>query len=223
MIAILSAMDVEIDLLKCEMQNPKVEEHLKNNFTKGKISGHEVVLAASSIGKVNAAITAQFVINNYKPDIILHTGIAGALAPYVEELTLCLGERITYHDFSPTIMDNFMPFQRYFYSDAKLMQIAEDYLKENEVPYEKGLIATGDSFVETREQKYAIRQKMPALCVDMESAAIACAAFVNRVPILVVRTISDLADEDSHTSYEKNEQVAADISANLVLEIIKRM
>ncbi|MDO5022936.1 MAG: 5'-methylthioadenosine/adenosylhomocysteine nucleosidase [Eubacteriales bacterium] len=223
MIAILSAMDVEIDLLRSEMQNPKVEEHLKNNFTKGKLYGQETVIAASSIGKVNAAITAQFTINTFHPDLIIHTGIAGGLAPYIKELTVVLGERITYHDFEPQIMDNFPPYTRYFYSDSRLLNLAEENLKEKGINYEKGLIATGDAFVETSDQKNAIRQKMPAISVDMESAAIACAAYINSVPILVVRSISDLADEDSLETYEKNKQTAADISANLVLDILKKI
>jgi adenosylhomocysteine nucleosidase len=223
MIAILSAMELEIDLLRSEMQNPKVEEHLKNNFTRGKLRGQEVVVAASSIGKTNAAIMAQFTIDKFRPDTIIHTGIAGGLAPHVKELTIVLGERITYHDFEPEIMDNFPPYTRYFYSDQRLLNLAEEHLKENGLIYEKGLIATGDSFIETSEQKHAIRQNMPALSVDMESAAIACAAYVNSIPILVVRSISDLADEDSQEAYEKNKQNAANISANLVIDILKRM
>lgn len=223
MIAILSAMELEIDLLRSEMQSPKVEEHLKNTFTKGKLRGQETVVAASSIGKVNAAITAQFTIDTFHPDIIIHTGIAGALAPHVKELTVVLGERITYHDFEPEIMDNFPPYTRYFYSDQRLLNLAEEHLKEKGYNYEKGLIATGDSFIETSEQKHAIRQKMPALSVDMESAAIACAAYVNSIPILVVRSISDLADEESHDAFEENKHKAADVSAELVLDVLKKM
>lgn len=223
MIVILAAMDVEVALLASRMEQPE-EINLKGRvFTTGILCGHEAAVGASGVGKTNAANCAQMAIDYFKPDYLLHTGIAGSLTRDAGVLSIVLGEKLTFHDLDHRIMEKFFPFQTYFYSDEGLLKTAEDYLKEQNDHFLKGLIATGDSFIESTAQKNAITDRMPALCADMESAAVAATAYINGVPFLVVRAISDLADEDSRDTYQGNKRSASDVGAGMIVDIVEHI
>lgn len=220
MIAVLSAMQSEIDLLLEKMTDKNETVLCGNTYTVGLLHGKQVVVGAASVGKTNAAIGAQAVIDRFQPQYLLHTGIAGSLSGEAGLLSIVLGERLTYHDLDHQIMLSFPPHCEYFYSDKKLLAIAEDYLQRQGDHYLKGLIATGDAFIDSTAQKKAITDRMPALAADMESAAIACCCHVNGVPFLVVRAISDLADEDSRDTYEGNKRGASDVGAGMIADIV---
>ncbi len=222
MIVILAAMDVEVALLASRMENKEEITIKSRSFIKGRLCGHDAVVGASGVGKTNAANCTQMAIDHFQPDFLLHTGIAGSLTRDAGVLSIVLGEKITFHDLDHRIMEKFFPYQVYFHSDEKLLQTAEDYLKEQGDHHLKGLIATGDCFIESTAQKNAITDRMPALCADMESAAVAATAYSNQVPFLVVRAISDLADEESRDTYEENERTAADIGAGIVMRVLER-
>lgn len=222
MIVILAAMDVEVALLASKMENKKEVNIKSRSFIVGNLCGHEAAVGASGVGKTNAANCTQMAIDHFKPDFLLHTGIAGSLTKDAGVLSIVLGESITFHDLDHRIMEKFFPFQTHFHSDKRLLQTAENYLTEQKDHYLKGLIATGDCFIESTAQKNAITDRMPALCADMESAAVAATAYINQVPFLVVRAISDLADEESRGDYEQNERTAADIGAGIVMRVLER-
>lgn len=223
MIAVLSAMQSEIDLLLEKMTDKNETVLCGNTYTVGLLHGKQVVVGAASVGKTNAAIGAQALIDRFHPDCLLHTGIAGSLSKDAGLLSIVLGERLTYYDLDHDIMKNFPPYQEYFLSDAKLLSIAEEYLKKQGDRYLKGLIATGDAFIESTAQKKAITDRMPALAADMESAAIACCCHVNGVPFLVVRAISDLADEDSRDTYQGHKRSASDVGAGMIVDIVEHI
>lgn len=223
MIAVLSAMQSEIDLLLDRMADKSETVLCGNTYTVGLLHGKQVVVGAASVGKTNAAIGAQALIDRFHPDCLLHTGIAGSLSGDAGLLSIVLGERVTYHDLDHDIMLSFPPHQEYFESDKTLLHIAEEYLKSQGERYLKGLIATGDAFIESTAQKKAITDRMPALAADMESAAIACCCHVNKVPFLVVRAISDLADEDSRDTYHGNKRSASDVGAGMIVNIVEHI
>ena len=221
MIAILSAMDIECEKLIGQMDNAAPFDLNGRTFTHGRLKNHDIIVGAASVGKTNAAIGAQMVIDRFHPDAIIHTGIAGGLHKDAALLRVVLGESITFHDMDPKILEKFYPYQTAFHSDEKLLAIAEKYMQDSGNPYLKGLIVTGDQFIESQEQKDQILSRHPAaLAADMESAAIANAAFVNGIALLVIRTISDLADDASRETYDNNMQRAADIGAKIVMRVL---
>ncbi len=222
MIAILSAMDIECEKLIGQMDNAAPFDLNGRTFTHGRLKNHDIIVGAASVGKTNAAIGAQMVIDRFHPDAIIHTGIAGGLHRDAALLRVILGERITFHDMDPKILQKFYPYRMYFQSDERLLAIAEKYMQDSGSPYLKGLIVTGDQFIESQEEKDRILFKHPsALAADMESAAIASAAFVNNIPLLVIRTVSDLADDAGRETYDNNMQHAADIGAGVVLSVLE--
>lgn len=223
MIAVLSAMQAEIDLLLEKMTDKEPTTLCGNTYTVGTLQGKQAVVGTSSIGKTNAAIGAQALIDRFYPDCLLHTGIAGSLCDQAGLLCVVLGEQLTYHDLDHQIMLDFPPHTEYFKSDPKLLKLAEEHLRREGDRYLKGLIATGDAFIESSAQKKAITDRMPALAADMESASIACCCHVNGVPFLVVRAISDLADENSHDTYKEHKRGASDVGASLIMDLIQKI
>ena len=222
MIAVLCAMDVESALLVSKMEEPREETLNGLVLTTGRLCGHDVVVGVMNVGKANAAMATQMVIDHFHPKMLLHTGIAGSLSKEAGVLSIVLGESLTFHDLDHQIMQKFYPNQTFFHSDKALMETAEQYLIENGDHYLKGLIATGDTFIESTAQKEAITSRFPALAADMESAAVGLCAHVNGIPFLVIRAISDLADEDSRETYDDNERTAADIGAGIVMRVLER-
>ncbi len=177
-------------------------------------------MLACSIGKVNAAIGTQILINKYNVDYIINTGIAGGLSPKLKHLSVVISEKLTYHDFDKTLKINWFPNQEYFYADTNLISKAEEAAKRNKLDYYKGVIVTGDKFVSSQELKNNLIEKFDALCVEMEGAAIAHTSYVNDIPFVVIRCISDLADEASNEDYKNFENLAALESSKLVIEMI---
>lgn len=223
MILILSAMDVEIAALVDFMRDVEAVDLKGRTFYTGTLKGKKAAVGTSSVGKTNAACGAQMAIGRFSPDVLLHTGIAGSLSPLAPVGSVVLGEKMTYHDVNRDIMLNFFPHTEYFSSDERLLKLAERYLREQGGAYVRGLIATGDAFIETTAQKKAITDRMPALAVDMESAAIAMCAHVNGVPCAVVRAISDMADENSTETYEANKRSSSEIGAGLVMSMVEAL
>ena len=177
-------------------------------------------MATAGIGKSNAAIGTQLMLDHFHIDRLIHTGIAGSLSADVKCLALILAEQVTYHDVRPRQMINFYPHQASFASDPHLLAAAEQIAKARQLDYHRGLTVTGDDFIDSPEKKARILKDYPALAVDMESASVANAAYINAIPFLVIRSISDLADDPSGMTYREFEQKAADQAAQLVQELV---
>ena len=219
---IISAMWVEAEKLHKAMEQDTVKEYEYNGmkFYEGRLCGCDVVLSTCGVGKINAAIYTQLMIDKFAPDEIIHTGIAGSLDPAVKHLDVVIAEGLTYHDVRKSQLTELFPFREIFPTDPELA----DLLLENAeaARSHKGLILTGDLFVTDAEGKNKLKERFPqALCVEMESCAVAHAAFVNGVPIAVVRCISDLADGDAHEDYAEFEKKASDIAAEIVMNALK--
>lgn len=223
MIAILAAMKVECEYLISHTQNKREVELFGRPFTLGTLCGHEVVIGELSIGKVNAALTCQQVVDAFSPRMVLHTGIAGGLQKHLGVQAVIIGESLTYHDFDPEIMRKFFPHIETFYSDPELVKLAENALSEEDIPYHKGLIVTGDKFIASNQEVEDILFRFPALAADMESAAIACCCYISKVPLLVIRSVSDFADDDAKETYEENKKFSADVGAKVIIHILKQL
>ncbi len=219
---IISAMWVEAKLLAEAMDNVKITEYNGMKFYDGLLCGHSVILSTCGVGKLNAAIYTQLMIDRFNIGRLIHTGIAGSLDSSAGHLDVVIANCLTYHDVRKSQMTDLFPYQEYFKTDENLhgllLQCAEE--KGNSKVHD-GMILTGDAFVTSREQKENLKKRFPqALCVDMESCAVAHTAYVNQIPTGILRCISDLADGDAHGDYATFEQKAADKAAEIVIKAV---
>ncbi|NBG88652.1 5'-methylthioadenosine/adenosylhomocysteine nucleosidase [Isachenkonia alkalipeptolytica] len=222
-VGIIGAMPVETEIIKNDLENCFIETHAGLDYYVGKINDIEVVLVVCGIGKVNAAIYTQILIDKYSVDKIINTGIAGGLSDDINHLSIVLSKQLTYYDVRRTQMISCFPNQEFFEADANLIDLATKISKSNNLDYHIGTIVSGEDFISDTRRKREFHQIYKATCVEMEGAAIAHTAFVNQVPFLVIRCISDLSNEASTEDYTEFEELAAHKSANLVKEMIRQL
>ncbi len=212
MIAIITAMEVELRNILARMDEPQpVEKPGLWGYT-GKLEGHTVLAAVCGVGKVCAAQCTQQIISEYHPEAVLHSGIAGAVAPGLGHLDIVIARELTYRDMAEKTKRKFLPFGGCYVADPRLVTALRRACPESLL----GCIATGDLFVETGEEKERLRRDFNALCAEMEGAAVAHVCAVNRVPFAVVRCISDLADDNARGDYDDFELLAARKSADIL-------
>lgn len=223
---IIGAMDVEVENLKNLMDNIVVTEKGSLKFYEGQINGKSVVVVQSGIGKVNAALCAQLLIIVFNVTHIINTGIAGAISDKLRILDIVISSDCIYHDVDTTFFgdpDCTLPdMPTKFIADSKLITIAQKAFKECKCNYNlhSGTITSGDRFIHSQEEKDIIKAKTNAMCVEMEGVAIAHACYLYNIPFLIIRTISDLANNLVVLDYAFNKSKAAEVSSNLVYNII---
>lgn len=217
-IGIISAMWVEAALLHTKMTNVREHEISGMKYYEGQIEKQEVVLSACGVGKVNAAIFTQIMIDRFGVDAILHTGIAGSMDDRAAHLSLVVANALTYYDVRKEQMIGCFPYQEIFRTDETLCRLAVGAAGEK---VHVGLIITGDDFIADREKKAQLKAKYDALCVEMEGAAVANTAFINQIPFVVIRCISDLADGAAAEDYKGFEQKAAEKAAGVIVRLLK--
>lgn len=231
MFGIIGAMQSEITLLLGNMKNTEKIQLGKKVFYKGTIEGQEVVLTESGMGKVNAAICAQILIDIFKVDYLINTGIAGGLHKDMHVADFAIGDSAVEYDIDLTpigaakgwIMGEDRSKPTVFHADSEMVKLFEKaaltVLPEGHVF--TGRIATGDIFVNTKELKKELIETYNAVACEMEGGAIMHTANENDVKCIVIRAISDLANDDSAESVSNFEQVVADRSANILLSFLK--
>lgn len=211
-IAIIGAMNEEVSTLGQKMNAVHKERISLNDLpiVSGTLAGREVVLARCGIGKVNAALATQYIIDRFQPQAVINTGVAGGLSPHALIGDLVIGENSLQHDFDVRHLNyskGTIPRLEVstFPADPGLVDLAvkaaQQELEQKRV--HKGLIVSGDQFISSREQKQKILAHFPAaVCAEMEGAAIAQAAYVNRIPHVIVRAISDQADNTAPADFQ---------------------
>ncbi len=219
MIAIITAMEVELRDILSRMENPQPVEKPGLWGYVGSLHGKTVLAAVCGVGKVCAAQCAQMIVSEYKPTAVLHSGIAGAVSPALRHLDVVVARELTYRDMSEPTKRDFVPFGGYFVADPKLVTLLRKACPESHL----GCIATGDLFVSSQSEKERLQRDFNALCAEMEGAAVAHVCAVNRVPFAVVRCISDLANDDAYGDYEHFELLAAKKSADILCGAIAMM
>lgn len=229
-IGIIGAMSIELELLKSRLEDsPAVTEAGGMVFTEGKINGAFVVLVQSGVGKVNAALCAQLLILKFGCTHIINTGIAGAMASGLRVLDFVASTDAVYHDMDATgfgYRKTEIPQMKCsdFPADGKMLEAARSAFREfsGEHKLVFGRIATGDQFVSDKEVKAAIQETCSPACVEMEGAAVAHACWINGIPFVIIRCMSDMADDDGESTYGFNENEAASLSGTLVLSMLGR-
>lgn len=227
MIGVMGAMIEEIEPLLRRMQNVRSERIGNNDYHTGRYADRDVVVAYSRIGKVNAAVTATMMIERFKIDRLLFSGVAGAISPELKVGDLICAEKLVQHDVDITAFGHkpgFIPETGDFFSaDAKLNDLAKNVAVRRSVKLGSGVIATGDQFIANPETKERIRMTFGADAVEMEGASVACVCDTFGIPFFVLRAISDAADMDAGFSFDEFLKSSAEISAEFVLEMVSAL
>ncbi|MBU8879480.1 5'-methylthioadenosine/S-adenosylhomocysteine nucleosidase [Bacillus sp. FJAT-29790] len=225
-IAIIGAMEEEVTLLREKIEDRGQEIIAGCEFTTGKMDGAEVVLLRSGIGKVNAAMSTTILLERFKPDFVINTGSAGGLNPELNVGDAVISTEVRHHDVDVTAFGyeygQVPQLPAAFEADSRLVQIAENCAQEiKDIQVVRGLIATGDSFMNDPVRVDFIRDKFTDLqAVEMEAAAIAQVSYQFGTPFVVIRSLSDIAGKESGISFEQFLEKAALHSANLVMKIV---
>ena len=227
-IALIGAMPPEISLLQESLQNLRSEHLADFDIYCGEYAGKNVVLALSGIGKVNAALSTALVLQ-HRPDFVINTGSAGGLGSGLKVGDVVIGTQTAHHDVDVTAfgyaIGHVPQMPARFESDPALCAAAEKAAAAFEhAAVHRGLIVSGDQFVHSSESVAEVRRHFPdAQAVEMEAAAIAQSCHRFGVPFVVVRAISDLADEEADTSFETFLKTASVHSAKMVLQLIEAL
>ncbi|MCR4956335.1 MAG: 5'-methylthioadenosine/adenosylhomocysteine nucleosidase [Lachnospiraceae bacterium] len=230
MLGIIGAMEVEVAKLKERMEHVEVTEKAGMHFYKGILNGGEVVVVQAGIGKVNAAACTQCLIDTYQPDYVINTGIGGSLNAEINICDVVLSTDAIEHDMDATIFD--YPYGHVpgmdvlaFEADEKLRAIAKEACEKvnPHIGVFEGRIVSGDQFISSKEKKEWLVNTFHGFCTEMEGASIAHVAHINKVPFLIIREISDKADESAQMDYPTFEKNAIECSVRLVYELAGRM
>ncbi len=189
-------------------------------FNIGKMGKHEIVALYCGVGKVNAAIATQSLAISYQADIIINAGTAGGISSEVELFDTVVSTETACHDMDENIYMAYHPYCKsiYFKADERLVELSR------QIPgnIHWGRMVTGDVFV-ADEGRQAIIEKFNPLSVDMESGSVAQVCYVNNIPFLSIRSITDTADHSGENVFEANCAKASAISANITVELIKKI
>ncbi|MEX6014540.1 5'-methylthioadenosine/adenosylhomocysteine nucleosidase [Mammaliicoccus sciuri] len=228
MIGIIGAMEEEVKILKSSIENRETIQIAHVIFYKGNIEDKQVVLAQSGIGKVNAAITATLLINEFKPDLIINTGSAGSVDSELNIGDIIISNKVYYHDVNATAFGyklGQVPSMPEFYeTDKELIDLAKSSIEQLDLNGIVGEVATGDSFIGSIDKRKVIKSNFPtASVVEMEAGAIAQTCYQYNVPIIVTRAVSDLADKESDVTFEEFLKVACVNSSKIVKLLLNRV
>ncbi len=229
-IGIIGAMEEEVTQLKEAMEVDATEEYASMSFCKGKLCGRDVVVVRSGIGKVNAGICAQILVDRFHVEVLINTGIAGSLDAAIDIGDMMISTDLVEHDMDATgfgypvgqipRMEVFS-----FAADPVLVQKAVDANAEAnpDIKTFTGRIVSGDQFVSSGEVKERLISTFQGRCTEMEGAAIAHAAYLNNVSCVIIRAISDKADNSATMDYPAFEKKAIQHSVRLVQNLLPRI
>lgn len=229
-IGIIGAMEEEVKILKEQMDITKVVVKASMEFCQGNYEGKEVVIVRSGIGKVNAAVCAQILVDEFHVEGIINTGIAGSLRNEINIGDIVLSKDALHHDMDAVEFGydvGVIPRmeQSIFEGDKGLINLAEEICKEvnPEINVFVGRVVSGDQFISNRDKKEEIIKNFQGYCTEMEGAAIAQTAYLNKIPFLIIRAISDKADNSAQVDYSQFESEAIEHTVKLVSQLIARM
>lgn len=231
-IAIIGAMDCEIDNFKNMIENIEEIEIANITYYKGKLCGKDIVLLKSGIGKVNAAIATTIAIEKFNVEKIIFTGVAGSGNPDYDISDIVISKDLIEHDFDTSALDGdeltvlVKGYDKNYYpADKSLIELAktsaQKVITDNKVYIDT--IATGDQFVGDNNKVKQIHNKFKAGAIEMEGASVAHAALMFKVPFVVIRSLSDKADSDAVVDFPKFVAKAAENSKKIVIEMLNNI
>ena len=229
MTGIIGAMESEVNAIYAQMENKEIVEYNGIKFYKGSLYGKDVVVIQCGIGKVNATLCTQLLILKFGVDKVVNTGIAGATGTDLNIYDFVVSTETVYHDFDTQFfgykLGQVPGLPETFKADEKLVESVVSAFNNSKLSSEHkirtGLIASGDQFIAGGEKKNFIVSNFHPLCVEMEGCAVAHACYKNNVPFVVVRCMSDCADDTVQVRYDEAE--ASALSSTMLLSIIKSL
>lgn len=227
MIGIIGAMQEEVEQIVAVMDVEREETKASMTFKAGKLSGQDVVIVVSGIGKVNAAICTQILVDDFKVDYVINTGIAGSLNAAIDIGDIVISSDVLHHDMDAT---NFgYPLGQVprmdtlsFPADKHLIEVAKNACAKAvpEIGTHVGRIVSGDQFISDKAVKERITKNFNGFCTEMEGASIAHTAYLNKVPFVIIRAISDKADDSATVDYPTFEKQAIANGVKLIKEFV---
>ena len=229
-IGIIGAMEEEVSMLKEQMEDVTVKVKASMEFNVGTLNGKDVVVVRSGIGKVNAGICAQILVDDFQVEGIINTGIAGSLKAEINIGDIVVSTDALQHDVDAQNF-GYAPGQiprmdvLAFPADETMAAQAEASCREvnPELGVFKGRVVSGDQFIADRGIKDEIIRKFQGYCTEMEGAAIAQAAYLNQIPFVVIRSISDKADDSASMDYPTFEKQAIENGVRLVKHMVSAL
>lgn len=228
-IGLIGAMNEEIELLAGHMDG--VTETIKAGITfrEGTFLGKRVVVCRSGVGKVNAAVTTQILIDRFGVETLLFTGVAGALDPQLNIGDIVVSTECMQHDMDVTALGfprGVIPYEdkSVFAADAGLLKLASesaDRLFHGRV--KQGRVLSGDQFIASRELVGELHRELGGTCTEMEGAAVAQACSMNGIPFVIIRSMSDKADGSAHVNFAEFTVQASENSYRIIEDIVKHL
>ena len=243
-IAILGAFADEIRMLEDSLNDAQLVEAGGIQFIKGTLRGKEVIVAFTGIGKVNASITSTLVIDHFNPSKVIFTGIAGGLNSELKPTDILVAEKCVQHDLNYVYDDSLVSYPvsspvtgivnpLFYRSDSSMLGIVKEKFPEIELAgytikgelyrpkIMTGIIATGDGFIASGIKKEELISRFGADAVEMEGAAVAQVCYQQNIPFILIRSISDSADENASMDVKKSKIVAAENANRVVIALLE--
>lgn len=218
-IAIIGAMPSELADIRRILGEGEVRRISGFDLYINTYNGKTVVSVCCGIAKVNAAVCTQVLIDNFRPDCVINTGIAGGMNSAVKVCDIVISTEVLPHDLDLHFLKDYPPYCGIFKADDKLISAAEKVCAEEGVKSFRGRIVSGEAFISDSAVKADIQQRLDPYAVDMESAAVGHCCFLNGMPYVSVRCISDNADDEGAMSFDEFEKIAAKRVAEIVLRM----
>jgi len=226
-IAIMGAMPEEVAPILERLDDVQEVNYAKNKYYKAKYKNVDVVVAYSKIGKVFSTLTASTMLQMFACDLLLFTGVAGAVNPELKIGDLIVATKLAQHDLDITIFGHpqgYVPEGSvYVESDKDLLALSKIVASEMGVGLKEGIIATGDQFIASEEKKAFIAETFKADALEMEGASVAVVCDALGVPFFILRSISDSADMDAGFNFDEFVESSAKISAEFLMKMVDRL
>jgi adenosylhomocysteine nucleosidase len=228
-IGIIAAMNEELEILLKDMHVQSTEEKAKMTFNKGSLWGKEVIAVVCGVGKVNAAICTQILASEYKVDKVINVGVAGGIGKDIYPGDVVIANNLVEHDMDTTAFgDKHGQIPRLdtfdFKCDEKLVKLALEACDESkDIKTFLGRIVTGDQFVANIEKIQWLSSEFEAFACEMEGGSIAHTCYLNSIPFVVIRSISDNANNGAHMDFEKFVPIGVKNSTTILEKMIKKM
>ncbi len=229
-IGVIGAMEEEVKELTSMLEGREMKTVAGLSFYEGKIEGKDVVVVECGIAKVNAAMCTQILISEFKVDAVINTGVAGALYEKLDINDIVISTDAVEYDVDASPLGDpkgTIPRMKtsVFTADSRLIDAAYGAFEEEKLKFNayKGRVVTGDQFVADNETKNALRNDFDGYCCEMEGGAIAHVAYLNNTPFVIIRAISDKADNSAEMTYDEFVKIAAVNSKEMVVNMLKRI
>lgn len=222
-VGIICAGDEELRPFLPHIKSCKVSQKAMLNFYEGTICDVDIITLFSGVCKTNAATATQILIDTYGVNIIINSGTAGGMSNEVDIFDTVISTEIAHYDMDEGILTEFHPWMPsiYFKADDVLLNLSKKALKrinmKNKVFF--GVMVTGEKFIDDSSRS-EVNIALKPLSVDMETASIAQVCYVNKIPFISIRSITDNASHDGIDNFEKNCTLASEMSKNIVLELL---